>query len=61
MKPLRFLPVADSEMLNAACWYESQQTNLGKQFVASVQQATTKICINPLAFRVIERVMYVDA
>lgn len=54
MKTLRFLPIAESELLNAARWYENQQTNLGKQFIAVVQQVTTKIRINPLAFRVIE-------
>ncbi len=30
MKPIRFHPEADSEMVDAAVWYESQQKGLGR-------------------------------
>jgi hypothetical protein len=32
MKPIRFHPDADAEMLEAALWYESQQQDLAKGF-----------------------------
>lgn len=38
----------------AARWYEGQQDNLGKHFLAEVQAAGTKIRINPLIYRVID-------
>jgi toxin ParE1/3/4 len=47
MKPIRFHPDADTEMLNAAVWYESQQSDLGKRFLASVQDALNRIEVNP--------------
>lgn len=34
MKPVRFHPDADSEMVDAAVWYESRQEDLGKRFLA---------------------------
>lgn len=47
MKPIRFHPDADTEMLDAAVWYESQQCDLGKRFLASVQDALNRIELNP--------------
>ena len=47
MKPLYFHPDAESEMIDAATWYETQQTNLGKRFLASVQDAINLIKLHP--------------
>jgi len=47
MTRLRFHPEAEAEMIAAATWYETQQKGLGKRFLASVQDAATRIQINP--------------
>ncbi len=47
MKPIRFHPDADTEMLDAAVWYESQQPDLGKRFLATVQDSLNRIELNP--------------
>lgn len=47
MKLTRFHPDADTEMLDAAVWYESQQCDLGKRFLVSVQDALNRIELNP--------------
>ena len=48
MKIIRFHPKADAEMVDAAVWYETQQENLGKRFLASVQDALNRIEVNPV-------------
>ncbi|NCC61878.1 MAG: type II toxin-antitoxin system RelE/ParE family toxin [Verrucomicrobiae bacterium] len=50
MIPVKFHPEADSEMLKAALYYESQQMDLGKRFLSSVQDAISQIQINPKIF-----------
>jgi ubiquinone biosynthesis protein UbiJ len=47
MKPVRFHPDADAEMVDAAVWYESRQDDLGKRFLIAVQDALNKIEVNP--------------
>ena len=47
MKPIRFHPEAESEMIEAAAWYESQQTDLGKRFLTSVQDTLNRVELNP--------------
>lgn len=54
MKPVRFHPEADAEMMAAATFYENQQKDLGKRFLASVQDALNRIQVNPLLYREIE-------
>lgn len=54
MIPLRFHPEADAEMMSAAKFYETQQKDLGKRFLASVQDALNKIQVNPLLYHEIE-------
>ncbi len=54
MKPMRFHPDADAEMVEAAEWYESQQEDLGKRFLASVQDALNRIELNPEIYPVVE-------
>jgi plasmid stabilization system protein ParE len=52
MIPVRFHPEAISEMTEAAEFYESQQKDLGKHFLSSVQDALNQVQINPLLYPV---------
>ena len=54
MKPVRFHPEAESEMTEAALWYEDQQADLGKRFLVSVQDALNRIKIAPLLYPVVD-------
>ena len=54
MKPIRFHPEAEAEMIDAAAWYEAQQTDLGKRFLTSVQDAHNRIDLNPELYAQIE-------
>ncbi len=53
MKPIRFHPKAEAEMLKAATWYETQQADLGKRFLASIQDAINRIDLNPELYAMI--------
>lgn len=50
MNLVRFHPEAEAEMIGAAAWYEKQQPDLGKRFLATVQDSLNRIKINPLLF-----------
>jgi toxin ParE1/3/4 len=54
MKPIRFHPEAETEMISAAVFYETKQKDLGKRFLTSVQNALNKIQVNPLLYQEIE-------
>jgi toxin ParE1/3/4 len=54
MIPIRFHPEAAAEMVSAAKYYETQQKDLGKRFLASVQDALNRIQVNPLLYQEIE-------
>jgi plasmid stabilization system protein ParE len=54
MMPVRFHPEADAEMISAAKFYETQQKDLGKRFLASVQDAVNRVQVNPLLYKEIE-------
>ena len=54
MKPIRFHPEAESEVIDAAVWYEAQQTTLGKRFITSVQDALNRIELNPELYPSVE-------
>jgi toxin ParE1/3/4 len=54
MKPIRFHPDADAEMLDAAVWYESQHENLGKRFLTAIQDALNRIELNPDLYPLVE-------
>jgi len=54
MIPIRFHPDADAEMMSAAKYYETQQKDLGKRFLTSVQDALNRIQIKPLLYHEIE-------
>ena len=41
-------------MVAAAAYYESQQENLGKRFLAAVQDAINSISINPRLYPVVD-------
>ena len=54
MKPIRFHPEAESEMIDAAAWYETRQADLGKRFLTSVQDVLNRIEVNPTLYPVVE-------
>ena len=54
MNSIRFHLEAEAEMNNAAAWYEHQQANLGKRFLASIQDALNRIQLDPALYPVVE-------
>jgi cytochrome P450 len=54
MKAVRFHPNAESEMIEAAAYYEAQQSDLGRRFLASVQDAVNRIRLNPRLYPIVE-------
>lgn len=54
MKAVKFHPDAESEMIKAAAYYEEQQTDLGRRFLASVQDAINRIIVNSRLYPVVE-------
>jgi toxin ParE1/3/4 len=54
MKPAFFHPAAELEMIDAAAWYETQQTNLGKRFLTSVQDAINRLTLKPKLYSLVE-------
>jgi plasmid stabilization system protein ParE len=54
MKAVGFHPDAESEMIHAAAYYETQQPGLGRRFLASVQDAVNRILLNPHLFPFVE-------
>ena len=55
MKPVLFHPAAEIEMIDAAAWYEKQQPNLGKRFIASVQDTINRLKLQPDLYPLIEK------
>lgn len=49
-----FHPETESEMVDAAAWYEGQQASLGKRFLTSVHDAVNRIQLNPKLYPVVE-------
>ena len=54
MKPIRFHPEAEAEMIDAASWYETQQADLGKRFLTSVRDVINRIEVDPLLFPIVD-------
>ena len=54
MKTVKFHPDAEDEMIAAAQYYESQQSQLGRRFLTSVQDAINRIVINPRLYQTID-------
>jgi toxin ParE1/3/4 len=55
MKKVVFAPGAGEEFEAAAEWYDSQQSGLGVEFVASVDQVIRLVQEQPMAFAVWDR------
>jgi len=55
MKPALFHPAAELEMIDAAAWYETQQANLGKRFLTSVQDAINRLKLQPNLYSLVEK------
>ena len=53
MKPVKFLAQAAAEMNAAAAYYEREQADLGKRYLAAVQEVIRKIQINPALYPVV--------
>ena len=51
---VRLHPEAENEMIEAAAYYEAQQADLGKRFLASIQDATNSIRISPRLYPVVD-------
>ena len=54
MRPVKFHPDAESEMMDAAAYYEAQQSDLGRRFLATVQDSINRILLNPHLYPVVE-------
>jgi plasmid stabilization system protein ParE len=54
MKSVVFQADAEAEMIEAAAWYETQQLDLGRRFLASVQDSINRIIINPRLYPFVE-------
>ena len=54
MSPIRFHPEAETEMIEAAAWYETQQTGLGKRFLTCVQDALNRVELDPALYPVVD-------
>jgi len=54
MKTVKFHPRAETEMIEAATYYETQQSGLGRRFLAAVQEAVNRIVVNPHLYPVVE-------
>lgn len=52
--PIRFHVDAETEMAQAAAYYETQRKDLGKRFLAAVRDALNRIRINPLLYPAVE-------
>jgi toxin ParE1/3/4 len=48
-----FHPEADAEVTAAAVYYESQQENLGKRFLSSIEDGLARMRINPRLYPLI--------
>ncbi len=54
MKPVRFHPEAEAEMIQAAQYYELLQSDLGRRFLTSMQESINRVKINPSLYPVID-------
>ena len=54
MKTVKFHLDAEDEMVKAAAYYETQQTQLGRRFLASVQDAINRVVLNPRLYPFID-------
>jgi plasmid stabilization system protein ParE len=52
---VRLRAEAESDLQNAAVWYESQRSQLGHEFLDAVEELLTRISENPLQFPILHR------
>lgn len=55
MKPIRFHPQAEDEMIAAAAYYEHQQAGLGRRFLIAIQDAVNRISLNPKHYGIVDQ------
>jgi len=55
VKPIKFFSDAEMEMRESSKYYESQQKDLGKRFLNSVENAIKHIQINPKIFQKVHK------
>ena len=55
MKPVKFFSEAEMEMRESSKYYESQQNDLGKRFLNSIENAIKHIQINPKIFQKVRK------
>ncbi|MBU2514221.1 type II toxin-antitoxin system RelE/ParE family toxin [bacterium] len=51
MKTVKFHPDAESELIDAAKFYEDKQAQLGKRYLQAVSQTVERISLNPSIYR----------
>ena len=54
MKPVRFHPTAEAEMVAAAVYYEQQLSDLGKRFLVTVRESVSRIQISPQLYPIVD-------
>jgi plasmid stabilization system protein ParE len=54
MRTVVFQADAEAEMIEAAAYYETRQRNLGRRFLAAVQDSLNRIVINPQLYPLVE-------
>lgn len=47
MTSIEFLPAADQEMIEAACYYQALSAGLGDDYLAEVEHAVQSIALSP--------------
>lgn len=50
MRPVRFLDVAEFDLVEAFDWYEAQQPGLGRNLTAAVKEAVARLLEDPLSY-----------
>jgi plasmid stabilization system protein ParE len=54
MTPVAFLPAAREELLESACYYQTQSPGLGRRFSSAVREAILRIQEHPQLYPVVE-------
>ena len=54
MKPVVFLPDAEQEMLQAAVYYESQSSGLGRDYLSEVERSVQAVKESPMTWPIVE-------
>ena len=54
MIAIRFHPTAESEMVEAAAWYDVRRAGLGSRFLSSIEEAVNRIRLKPELFPLVE-------